>query len=105
MSPAFAGLNHARSYPQLALWATICRQLRWLGVRFAGTGCNSWGWRLLPCCCLVAALPRCASGASLATRRLLEASRMIVNVFPEARDGTVAGALIEGDRLRLVDAG
>jgi len=40
MSPAFAGLKHARFYPQLALWATICRQLRWLGARFAVTGCK-----------------------------------------------------------------
>jgi hypothetical protein len=38
MSPAFAGLGCFGLYPQLALWATVCRQLRWLGIRFADAG-------------------------------------------------------------------
>jgi hypothetical protein len=33
MSPAFAGFPADSSYPQLALWATICRRLRRLKCR------------------------------------------------------------------------
>jgi hypothetical protein len=49
MSTAFARAWVASiCYPQLALWATLGRQLRWLGIRFADAGALMAPTGLLP---------------------------------------------------------